>query len=172
MKDIIIKKIEIDEEGQLVVTPEIGADYYFIYRTASGVNWSQESHCLYSPKPKKWSYVDWFENIYASIKSEYEHRLLISAVTIWHNVNSDLKNDLIRSAAEIEEKTTKLSIIRHQLFDQQEQKKNHIRLSNQVSVAFKNKDFKKVVNLLGSTNLKLSPTEEKKLNYALNQLKK
>jgi hypothetical protein len=42
----------------------------YIWRSATEVHWDQEKKFLYSPKPREWSYYDWYCHIIAVVKSE------------------------------------------------------------------------------------------------------
>ena len=104
MAKIFLKSIEVDDSGRSLLKPESGVDYAYIYRAAVGVNWSPELSCLFAPQPKEWSYVDWFENIYAAVRSEYGDQLFITSTTIWRNVPAELRERIMKSFSGIEER--------------------------------------------------------------------
>jgi hypothetical protein len=60
MKKDTIAEVAIDEQGRLRVTPTSNS-YAMIYREAVEVHWDAGGKYLYSPKPRKWSYLDWFK---------------------------------------------------------------------------------------------------------------
>ena len=104
---IPIEEITIDAAGRLLVRPVLktGTDFAFIYRAAVGVNWDPRSASLVAPKPKEWSYIDWFRNIIAAVRSEYGDQLTLSSETEWSNVPSDLRQQIERSAAALNGRT-------------------------------------------------------------------
>ncbi|MFM7895444.1 MAG: hypothetical protein ACKO8L_05815, partial [Flavobacterium sp.] len=55
-----IIEIGIDELERLYIKPK-KEKFTLIYRTATEVHWDNEKHFLYSPKPKDWTYLDWYK---------------------------------------------------------------------------------------------------------------
>ena len=157
--------------GRLLVTPELGTDYAHIYRAAVGVNWSLEYSYLFSPQPREWSYIDWFENIYVAVRSEYGDRLIITQETMWINVADELKSKIVKSASEVEQRLQDRAIHRESALCEEQEKEEYRKLSNEAALAFRKKDYKKVAYLLSSTHLQLSMADEKKLDYACKKLK-
>ena len=102
MSTISIEEISIDDAGRLLVRPTIqtGSDFAFIYRAAVGVNWDADSRSLVAPKPTEWSYLDWFQNIVAAVRSEYGDQLALSSRTHWRNVPGDLRDQIEQAAGE------------------------------------------------------------------------
>ena len=94
MKTELIKAILIDESGRLCVFPE-NEKFNFIYRSAMEVHWDQESLFLYSPKPREWSYFDWYRQILAAVKSEYGYDLSITKETSFTNIPEFLKKAIL-----------------------------------------------------------------------------
>ena len=62
METDIITSIEIDQEGRLHLITK-SATFPMIYRTATEVHWNPEKHSLYSPRPRDWTYGQWYEHI-------------------------------------------------------------------------------------------------------------
>lgn len=87
-----IIEIKIDEEQKLTIKPEF-REFHQIYRTASEVHWNNDKKVLYSPKPRKWSYFNWFVHIVEIVKEDCI--LLITNETIWTNIPDDLKNEIL-----------------------------------------------------------------------------
>lgn len=85
-----IAEIRIDEAGRLCVSPET-ADFAFIYRSAMEVHWEPNGRFLYSPLPRKWTYVQWFQQILDAAMSEYGYSLVLSENTLWNNIHPELK---------------------------------------------------------------------------------
>jgi len=93
-----IAEIRIDGAGRLCVVPE-RADFAYIYRAAMEVHWDEQGKFLYSPPPKEWSYVQWFQQIIAAAKDEYGCFLSITPRTQWRSVKPDLKEAILLSVA-------------------------------------------------------------------------
>ena len=92
---VSVTGIEIDDQGRLLVFPG-EVDYSFIYRSATGVHWDQDRRALVGPAPKEWSYLDWYKNIVASVRSEYGDALEATGATSWVNVADVLQADILR----------------------------------------------------------------------------
>ncbi len=98
MENIEIIKIEIDDLGKLSVTPILNWNnlFQFIYRTATGVQWIENSKCFMSPVPKEWSHLDWYANIVTSVISEMGVKLKVTPDTEWFNVPDSLKLEIMK----------------------------------------------------------------------------
>jgi hypothetical protein len=90
-----IKGIGIDEDGVLWVKPAT-TTFPYIYREAMDVRWDEQRQCLYSHKPRDWSYVDWFIRIREAAK-EQGVALVFGSITCWSNIDGNLKTSM-RSA--------------------------------------------------------------------------
>jgi hypothetical protein len=93
MKTDFIREIKIDDTGRLCITPE-KEDFSFIYRSAMEVHWDAKEKFLYSPKPREWSYFDWYLQIIAAAKDEYGCALSVNKSTMWQNVPDFLKQQI------------------------------------------------------------------------------
>ena len=60
--DDFVAEIGIDPEGRLYIRP-YESSFEFIYREAMEVHWDADTRRLISPKPRQWTYVDWFRQI-------------------------------------------------------------------------------------------------------------
>jgi len=89
----IIKIIGIDDEGRLYVTP-LSQSLPMIYREAVDVHWNKEKKHLYSPKPRKWNYVQWYEQIISAAKLQGVS-LVLSEETEWKNIPEELMNEIM-----------------------------------------------------------------------------
>jgi len=87
--DFIIE-ISIDEQGRLLIYPEKNT-YPMIYREGVEVHWDSKGGYLFSPKPREWTYLDWFKHIISTVKD-----LQLSPVTRWSNFPENLKADVIK----------------------------------------------------------------------------
>jgi len=88
-----IKEIGIDDTGRLCIMPE-EVKFSLIYRTAMEVHWDERGLFLYSPKPREWSYFDWYLQILAAAK-ECNCRLSLTGKTVWINIPSSLKQQIL-----------------------------------------------------------------------------
>ena len=94
MTEDIISEISIDNEARLRVYPSTST-YDYIYRAACEVNWDKEGKFLYSPKPREWTYFNWFTQIVAAVKSEYGNLLIITNNTVWSKISEETESEII-----------------------------------------------------------------------------
>lgn len=87
-----IVEVSIDGGGRLLVRPQ--GTFPFIYRAAMEVGWDPDSCMLFSPKPREWSYLRWFQQIAAAVADEYRVRLVITPQTRWTNVPDALRAEI------------------------------------------------------------------------------
>jgi hypothetical protein len=87
-----IKNIGIDEEGRLYVSPD-SKSFPMIYREAVEVHWNKEMTYLYSPKPRKWTYVKWFKQIVSAAQMQDVH-LVLTENTDWINIPEELEIEI------------------------------------------------------------------------------
>ena len=87
-KNIKVEKISIDENGIVNVKPQ-NSIFDKIYRSAMGVQWNEETQCLFHNPPDEWSASQWFKQILKAVKSEYGVTLIVTDETIFENVDSD-----------------------------------------------------------------------------------
>ena len=85
-----IAEVGIDEDGQLYVRPSV-TSFEYIYRTATEVNWDASKRRLSGPKPREWTYVDWFKQIVMAAADEYGTALKLTSDTEWSNVPAPLQ---------------------------------------------------------------------------------
>lgn len=90
MQHEAIAKIEINEDGRLCIWPN-ETRFDLIYRTATEVHWDRNDKFLYSPKPREWSYLDWFKHIVGIVEENYDLALRTTASTDWSNIEPELK---------------------------------------------------------------------------------
>jgi hypothetical protein len=95
----IITEVEIDGSGRLLVTP--GSERFpYIYREAMEVGWNAEGRFLFSPRPRQWSYLDWFRQILGAARTQ-GCDLRVSDATQWRNVPADLVAQMKAHAGEM-----------------------------------------------------------------------
>ncbi|MGA9572806.1 MAG: hypothetical protein WBS20_02540 [Lysobacterales bacterium] len=88
-----ILEIGIDEDERLYIKPSSNS-FPYIYREAMEVHWDTKGMFLYSPKPRKWSYLDWYGQIIKAAK-EQSCSLVLSDKTVWVNMPASLKNEIL-----------------------------------------------------------------------------
>ena len=93
MKTDPISEVGIDPQERLYVRPAT-MSYPMIYRDAVEVNWDPERSVLFSPKPRKWSYLEWFCHIVRTADSD-SCRLVLTTDTHWVNIEPNLKSDIM-----------------------------------------------------------------------------
>ena len=94
MKADNISNISIDDLGRLCVFPE-KQKFTLIWRSATEVHWDN-SGFLYSPKPREWSYFDWYRHIISVIKVEECCILSITNNTEFTNISHSLKDQILQ----------------------------------------------------------------------------
>ena len=88
-----IAEVEIDDEQRLCIKPATAA-LPLIYREAMEVHWDAERRRLYSPTPKEWRYLRWFQQIVAAAK-EQGVDLSLDSQTRWINVPDEIKASIL-----------------------------------------------------------------------------
>jgi hypothetical protein len=88
-----IVEVRIDDGGRLLVRPQVGT-FPHIYRAAMEVRWDPDNRTLFSPKPREWSYLRWFQQIVAAAAGEYGVHLVITRDTTWTNVPDALRVEM------------------------------------------------------------------------------
>ena len=95
----VIKEVRIDAGGRLCVGP--GSERFpYVYRAAMEVGWDAEGNFLFSPRPREWSYVDWFGQILEAARAQ-ECELRVSDETKWSNVSPELMAQMKAYAGEM-----------------------------------------------------------------------
>lgn len=89
-----IIEVGIDKNERLFIRPK-NERFTLIYRTATEVHWDEKESFLYSPKPREWSYYDWFSHIINVTDKECNSKLVLTHRTIWTNIGNDLKKQII-----------------------------------------------------------------------------
>jgi hypothetical protein len=100
MKSDNITKVTIDATGRLCVTPSL-MKFPHIWRAALEVYWDEQGGFLHSPTPRKWSYLQWFQQIIAATKDEYGCSLFLTSSTQWSGVESSVRDAILGSAGSV-----------------------------------------------------------------------
>lgn len=90
-----IIKIKINDDGQLHIKPEKNR-FTLIWGSATEVHWDENDSYLYSPKPREWTYLDWYKHIITVINSECSCKLIITEQTKWINIPDSLKTQILK----------------------------------------------------------------------------
>lgn len=90
-----IIEIGIDNEGRLYIKP-LTSQFQYIYRLAVEVNWDSSKKILYSPKPRDWTYLKWYNHIIATA-IECGCQLQLTKKTEWVNIPDELKTEILSS---------------------------------------------------------------------------
>ena len=93
-----IIEVGIDGKERLYVKPA-KVKFPYMYREAVEVNWNESNSYLYSPKPRKWSYFDWYNHILGAAKLQ-GCELQLTENTIWNNVSPQLKSEILSRKAD------------------------------------------------------------------------
>jgi hypothetical protein len=80
-----IAEVGIDEQERLYIRPST-ATFPFIYREAVEVHWDPIERFLFSPPPRDWTYLHWFQHIIDTAGI-----LFLTPVTIWTNVPDEMR---------------------------------------------------------------------------------
>ncbi len=96
MRRDTIAAIEIDTDDKLHVVPSTQT-FEYIYREAMEVHWDPAHRSLYSPKPREWSYSQWFQQILSAAR-EQGCELQLSPSTEWLNIDLALKAEIMQTA--------------------------------------------------------------------------
>lgn len=89
-----IVEVGIDKNERLFIRPK-RERFSLIYRTATEVHWDEKELFLYSPKPREWSYYDWFRHIIDVADKECNSKLILTYRTTWTNIDNNLKKQII-----------------------------------------------------------------------------
>jgi hypothetical protein len=92
MRTDAIEAVGIDEGGSLWVKPAT-ATFPYIYREAMEVHWDAERLCIYSPKPREWSYARWFKQIKDAAR-EQGVELALDQTTSYSRIEPSLQQAL------------------------------------------------------------------------------
>lgn len=98
MTEESIAEVGIDDEARLYVRPAT-ASFDYIYRAAMEVNWDASTRRLFSPKPREWTYLDWFKQIIAAAADEYGTALRLTSDTGWTKIPASLRAEIEGFAA-------------------------------------------------------------------------
>ena len=60
------------------------------------VHWDKDEQFLFGPRPRKWTYLNWYEQIVFAAKSEYGVHLKLTSMTDWTNIPEELGAEIIQ----------------------------------------------------------------------------
>ncbi|AZH14719.1 hypothetical protein EIB18_19780 [Caulobacter vibrioides] len=96
MAEELISEIGISSQGELFIRPA-NKTFPYIYREAMQVSWDPALGYLYSPPPREWSHLDWFQQI-CSAALEQGADLVIGPRTKWRDVPENIRVEIIKVA--------------------------------------------------------------------------
>jgi hypothetical protein len=88
----LIAEVGIDEQGRLYLRP-CSASFPYIYREAVEVHWDPDRRHLYSPRPREWTYPQWFRHIVEAAALQ-SCDLRLTPATAWTNVPPDVRAEM------------------------------------------------------------------------------
>jgi hypothetical protein len=91
-----ITEIAIDKNERLLIKPK-NTRFTLIYRTATEVHWDEKLLSLYSPKPREWTYLNWYQHIINVAEVECNTKLMLTTRTVWTNITNELKKQIIEN---------------------------------------------------------------------------
>ena len=96
-KSINIIRIDKINDGQINIFPSVFKDmsFEYVYRTATGVRWSNEINCFYKNEANRWDDEIFILNTIDSVYSEYGMFLTIDENTEINNIPKESINKLI-----------------------------------------------------------------------------
>jgi hypothetical protein len=97
MKTDIITEVAIDATGRLTIKPAT-QQFLHIWRSGAEVHWDAKEQFLFSPKPRKWSYLDWYRHIIA-VAEEGDGGgviLCVTQSTQWNHIPDELKQQILK----------------------------------------------------------------------------
>jgi hypothetical protein len=95
---LAIEEVGLDEGAGLFVRPALAPseDFRFIWRTATGIRWSDRLRGLYAAEPGRWSPLELFEEMVKAVRDEYGRSLVVTRDTRWLGVPLDLQTQMQR----------------------------------------------------------------------------
>jgi len=98
VKTDAIAEVGIEASGWLYIKPAT-QKFSMIWREGAEVHWDENSQILFSPKPREWSYLDWYQHIIWVAQGEGSGVLLYPTPdTRWRNVPDELRQRIVELA--------------------------------------------------------------------------
>ena len=93
---MLIKRIEEDQAGRLLVIPETADNYgfQFIYRGENGLRWEPSTSAFVAYEPSRWAHDELLRQIVSTAKSELGVELVVGPKAEWKNFSHTLEQDL------------------------------------------------------------------------------
>src|SRR6218665_1098119 len=88
-----IEAIGIDPAGSLWIKPGV-TQFPLIYREAMEVQWDPDRLCLYGPRPREWSYLNWFAQIVEAARQQGVE-LKLNPDTLWSGIDEELRQSIL-----------------------------------------------------------------------------
>lgn len=94
MRDELISEVTVDDAGRMLLKP--ASTLFDDLHTAGawGFRWDEPTQSLAIPRPKEWTYRDWFEHVVKIIASQYGVHLRVGAQTQWTAVPLPVREEI------------------------------------------------------------------------------
>jgi hypothetical protein len=100
MRKIEVANISIDQDGRLLIHPRRAEDIFqYVYRAAAEIQWDGDQACFATPKPREWSYLQWFQHARDAIRSELGRDFELNDRTTWANIPDGLRAEISSATA-------------------------------------------------------------------------
>jgi hypothetical protein len=95
MRKIEVADISIDEDGRLRIRPRQAEEIFqYVYRAAAEIHRDGDQACFATPKPREWSYLQWFQYARVVIRSELGRDFELNGRTTWANIPDVLRAEI------------------------------------------------------------------------------
>jgi hypothetical protein len=92
---IEVAEISIDEDGRLLIRPRQAEEIFqYVYHAAAEIQWDGDQACFATPKPREWSYLQWFQHARVAIRSELGRDFELNGRTTWANIPDVLRAEI------------------------------------------------------------------------------
>lgn len=98
MRDELIAEVALDDVGRLLLKPAQTLFDNLHTAGAWGFRWDAPTTSLAIPKPKEWTYRDWFEHVVRIIGSQYGVHLKVGPDTRWTAVPASVRDEIEAAA--------------------------------------------------------------------------
>lgn len=100
MRKIEVADISIDEDRRLLIRPRRAEDIFqYVYRAPAEIQWDGDQACFATPKPREWTYLQWFQHARVAIHSELGRDFELNGRTTWANIPDVLRAEIFSALA-------------------------------------------------------------------------
>lgn len=95
MKQVALRRIEIDATGRLLLAPAVsGSTYAYIYREAKGIRWDPRESSFVAYEPAGWQHAELAAHIVQTVREALSVRLVVTERTTWSNVSPATEGEI------------------------------------------------------------------------------